>query len=172
MEGVLWVLTRSWELGFGAFSESLDKTGCRVTAKPKHGDWGDVTGRVNACTHLSKYTPCSLFTCSFGHSNSHASSVHLHTQTRRGPCVSSQTVKCSISRPSQGVPSAPGFVMTCTGISLPCLTCALSLLEYQADQQTIPRILRHREETRKFICGLLLFLISISYDIVKFIQKL
>lgn len=52
--------------------------------------------------------------------------AHMHTPTviLRGPCVWSQTVKCSVSMPSQGVPSALGFVMTCRDVSAMLDLCA------------------------------------------------
>lgn len=50
--------------------------------------------------------------------------MHAQTLILRGPCVSSQTVKRSVSMPRQSVPSALGFVMTCTGISVMLDLCA------------------------------------------------
>lgn len=65
----------------------------------------------------------------------------------RGPWVSSQTVKCSVSVPSHGVPSALGFVMTCTDIS-----AMLSRLEYQADQQTHSQDIQAQRENCVKVC--------------------
>lgn len=125
----IWVLTRSWERGFGV---QIRLGGC-VAAKPKQGDCRDLEIPASECmyTLLWMYSVFSLLVIQ--------SLVHTQTWSLHRPWVSSQTVKCSVSVPSHGVPSALGFAMTCTDISAMLDLCAEQARMPSRSTNTFPR---------------------------------
>lgn len=106
--------------------------GC-VAAKPKQGDCRDLEIPASECmyTLLWMYSVFSLLVIQ--------SLVHTQTWSLHRPWVSSQTVKCSVSVPSHGVPSALGFVMTCTDISAMLDLCAEQARMPSRSTNTFPR---------------------------------
>lgn len=139
------------------------------SSKPERRDWGDVTGLVckwmHAHINTTNTTKFSLYLLIWSFKLASTALAHILTPTLLlgGPCVSSQTVKCSVSMARQGVPSALGFVMACTGISAMLDLCAEPAGIPSRSTNTFPGISRLWEETVQVTERLQVYIWTISY---------